>query len=103
MAVIYGQQGKMDLMIDTFLEEAYTNQNNTIMIQNQLSRFMTEEAEETFNTALRKALLVRAQKNQDIFWNQFLSWFLYSKKIILKHLSRKKQSTDVTRNLFQIS
>ncbi|MEZ0006256.1 tetratricopeptide (TPR) repeat protein [Flavobacterium sp. 28YEA47A] len=90
MAVIYGQQGKMDLMIDTFLEEAYTNQNNTIMIQNQLSRFMTDEAEETFNTALRKALLVRAQKNQDIFWNQFLSWFFVQQKDYSKAFIQEK-------------
>lgn len=90
MAVIYGQQGKMDLMIDTFLEEAYTNQNNTIMIQNQLSRFMTEEAEETFNTALRKALLLRAQKNQDIFWNQFLSWFFVQQKDYAKAFIQEK-------------
>lgn len=90
MAVIYGQQGKMDLMIDTFLEEAYTNQNNTIMIQNQLSRFMTEEAEETFNTALRKALLIRAQKNQDIFWNQFLSWFFVQQKDYAKAFIQEK-------------
>lgn len=90
MAVIYGQLGKMDLMIDTFLEEAYSNQNNTIMIQNQLSRFMTEEAEETFNTALRKALLVRAQKNQDIFWNQFLSWFFVQQKDYAKAFIQEK-------------
>lgn len=90
MAVIYGQLGKMDLMIDTFLEEAYSNQNNTIMIQNQLSRFMTEEAEETFNTVLRKALLVRAQKNQDIFWNQFLSWFFVQQKDYAKAFIQEK-------------
>jgi tetratricopeptide (TPR) repeat protein len=90
MAVIYGQLGKTDLMIDTFLEEAYSNQNNTIMIQNQLSRFMTEEAEETFNTALRKALLVRAQKNQDIFWNQFLSWFFVQQKDYAKAFIQEK-------------
>lgn len=80
MAVLYGQQGNTDLMIETFLDEAYVNQNSTIMIQNQLSRFMTEEAEESFNTSLKKSLLVRAQKNQDIFWNQFLSWFFVQQK-----------------------
>lgn len=80
MAVLYGQQGSTDLMIETFLDEAYANQNSTIMIQNQLSRFMTEEAEESFNISLKKSLLVRAQKNQDIFWNQFLSWFFVQQK-----------------------
>jgi tetratricopeptide (TPR) repeat protein len=80
MAIIYGQQGKTDLMIEKFLTESYTNQQSTIMIQNQLSRFMTEDAEEAFNLALKKALLLRAQKDQDVFWNQYLSWFFVQQK-----------------------
>jgi len=91
LAVLYGQQGKTDLMIDTFLNEAFDNQNTLIMIQNQLSRFMTEEAEETtFNASLRKALLVKAQKNQDIFWNQFLSWFYVQQKEYSKAFIQEK-------------
>lgn len=80
MAVIYGQQGKTDLMIEKFLEEAQKNPQSLIMIQNQLSRFMNEDAETTFNDSLRKALLIRTQKDQDIFWNQFLSWFFVQQK-----------------------
>lgn len=90
MAVLYGQQGKTDQMIEMFLDEAFANPNSTIMIQNQLSRFMTEEAEESFNTSLRKALLVRAQKNQDIFWNQFLSWFFVQQKDYAKAFIQEK-------------
>jgi len=80
MAVIYGQQGKTDMMIEKFLEEAQRNPQSSIMIQNQLSRFMMEEGETTFNDSLRKALLIRTQKDQDIFWNQFLSWFFVQQK-----------------------
>lgn len=80
MAVIYGQQGKTDMMIEKFLEEAQRNPQSSIMIQNQLSRFMNEDAESTFNNSLRKALLIRTQKDQDIFWNQFLSWFFVQQK-----------------------
>ena len=80
MAVLYGQLGNMDMMIDKFLTEAYANPQNSIMIQNQLSRFMTEDANVTFNETLRKALLVRAQKNQDVFWNEYLSWFYVQQK-----------------------
>jgi len=90
IAVLYGQSGKTDLMIETFLDEAFANPNSTIMIQNQLSRFMTEEAEETFNTSLRKSLLLRAQKNQDIFWNQFLSWFFVQQKEYSKAFIQEK-------------
>ncbi|RZJ30022.1 MAG: tetratricopeptide repeat protein [Flavobacterium sp.] len=80
MALLYGQQGNSEMMISTFLDEAYANPNSLVMIQNQLSRFMNEDADVTFNDQLRKSLLIRAQKNQDIFWNQFLSWFFVQQK-----------------------
>jgi tetratricopeptide (TPR) repeat protein len=75
MALLYGQKGDTDMMIEKFLNEAYDNQQNNIIIQNQLSRFMTEEGEATFNEALKKKLLLRAQKSQDLFWNEYLSWY----------------------------
>ncbi|WP_439554183.1 tetratricopeptide repeat protein [Flavobacterium macrobrachii] len=80
IAVIYGQQGKTDLMIETYLLDAYQNPQNLPLIQSQLSRFMNEDADETFNDNLRKSLLLRAQKTQDIFWNDFLSWFFIQQK-----------------------
>jgi tetratricopeptide (TPR) repeat protein len=80
MAVLYGQKGNTDLMIETYLLESYQNPQNLPMIQNQLSRFMNEDADQNFNDNLRKALLVRAQKSQDLFWNDFLSWFYIQQK-----------------------
>ena len=80
MAVLYGQQGNTTQMIDTFLEEAYTNQQNLPLIQNQLTRFMSEHEDVVFNDALKKALLLRAQKTQDVFWNDFLSWLFIQQK-----------------------
>ncbi|WP_295335582.1 tetratricopeptide repeat protein [Flavobacterium sp.] len=80
MAVIYGQKGEPDLMIETYLLEAYQNPQNLPIIQNQLSRFMTEDADANFNDTLKKALLLRAQKTQDVFWNDFLSWFFVQQK-----------------------
>jgi tetratricopeptide (TPR) repeat protein len=80
MAMIYGQKGETDLMIETYLLEAYQNPQNLPIIQNQLSRFMTEDADVTFNDNLKKALLLRAQKTQDVFWNDFLSWFFVQQK-----------------------
>lgn len=80
MATLYGQQGNTDLMIDTFLQESYQNPQNLPLIQNQLSRFMTEDMGASFNDSLKKALLVRAQKTQDVFWNDFLSWLFIQQK-----------------------
>jgi len=80
MATLYGQKGNTDLMIETFLQESFQNPQNLPLIQNQLSRFMTEDMGASFNDSLKKALLVRAQKTQDVFWNDFLSWLFIQQK-----------------------
>lgn len=90
VALLYGQLGNTDMMISTFLDEAYANPNSMVMIQNQLSRFMTEEVDVNFNDSLRKALLLRAQKGQDIFWNQFLSWYFVQQKDYAKAFIQEK-------------
>lgn len=80
MAMLYGQKGETDLMIETYLLEAYQNPQNLPIIQNQLSRFMTEDGDDNFNDSLKKALLIRTQKTQDIYWNDFLSWYFVQQK-----------------------
>jgi len=90
VALLYGQLGNADMMISTFLDEAFANPNSLVMIQNQLSRFMTEDADVNFNDSLRKALLTRAQKGQDIFWNQFLSWYFVQQKDYAKAFIQEK-------------
>ncbi len=75
MALLYGQKGDLEMMVEKFLVDSYENPQNLIMIQNQLARFMTEDTSVTFNDILKKALLTRVQKGQDIFWNQYLSWY----------------------------
>lgn len=90
MAVLYGQNGQTDKMIEKFLEESYMNPQNLILIQNQFTRFMTESADVTFKEALRKALLIRIQKNQDVFWNQYLSWFYVQQKEFGKAFIQEK-------------
>jgi tetratricopeptide (TPR) repeat protein len=90
IALLYGQLGNTEMMISTFLDEAYANPQNSIQIQNQLARFMVEEGDENFNETLRKALIVRAQKNQDVFWNHYLSWFYVQQKEFGKAFIQEK-------------
>jgi tetratricopeptide (TPR) repeat protein len=80
MGLIYGQKGQTDLMIEKLLEESFQNQQNIILIQNQLARYMQEDVNDVFSSELRKALLIRIQKGQDIFWNDYLSWFYVQQK-----------------------
>ena len=90
IALLYGQLGNTEMMISTFLDEAYANPQNSIQIQNQLARFMVEEGDENFNETLRKALIIRAQKNQDVFWNHYLSWFYVQQKEFGKAFIQEK-------------
>nr|WP_294939524.1 tetratricopeptide repeat protein [uncultured Flavobacterium sp.] len=80
LALLQGQLGNMELMTDKLLDFAFSNPMNLPLVQNQLTRFMNEDAQENFNTYLKKALLLRTQKTQDIFWNQFLSWYFVQQK-----------------------
>ena len=90
MAMLYGQQGNTELMIDKFLQESFENQDNLSAIQYQFSKFITEDPEEIFNNQLKKALLLKVQKNQDIFWNQYLSWFFVQQKEFGKAFIQEK-------------
>jgi tetratricopeptide (TPR) repeat protein len=90
IGLLYGQLGNTEMMIATFLDEAFASPQNSILIQNQLSRFMTEEGDAGFNEILRKDLIVRVQKNQDLFWNRYLSWFYVQQKEFSKAFIQEK-------------
>ncbi|WP_166921272.1 tetratricopeptide repeat protein [Flavobacterium poyangense] len=91
IGMLYGQLGKTDLMIDLLLTESYQNPQNANLIQTQLSRFMNGEADNTaFKDAMRKALILKTQKDQDVFWNHYLSWFYVQQKEFGKAFIQEK-------------
>ncbi len=79
-ARIYGQLGNVEMMIESYLEYAYKNKNYTPSVQNQFNRFIIEDSSDSFTDMLRKSLLTKAQKTQDVYWNEFLSWFFIQQK-----------------------
>jgi hypothetical protein len=97
---LYGQLGNTEMMISTFLDESYANPQNSIVIQNQLSRFMSDDSDANFNETLRKDLILRVQ-NQDL-WNHYLSWFYVQQKSSRSPLFRKSPSINATQNHFLI-
>jgi tetratricopeptide (TPR) repeat protein len=80
IALLQGQLGKLDLMIEKLLDYSYVNPTNLPLVQNQLMRFMMEDTQKTFTENVKKALLLRTQKTQDLFWNEFMSWFFVQQK-----------------------
>ena len=91
IGMLYGQLGKTDLMVDLLLTESFQNPQNANLIQTQLSRFMNGEADNTaFKDAMRKALILKTQKDQDVFWNHYLSWFYVQQKEFGKAFIQEK-------------
>ena len=91
IGMLYGQLGKTDQMIELLLTESYNSPQNANLIQTQLSRFMNGETDNTaFKDAMRKALILRTQKDQDVFWNHYLSWFYVQQKEFGKAFIQEK-------------
>ena len=72
------------------MDEAIIKQQNSNLIQHQLSRYMSDESDTSFSDSLKKALILRTQKDQDIFWNQYLSWFYVQQKEFGKAFIQEK-------------
>ena len=79
-ALLHGQLGKLDLMLQKLLDYSYSNQENTALVQNQLSRFLLDDVDDAFANEIKKGLLLKTQKSQDVYWNQFLSWYFVQQK-----------------------
>lgn len=90
MALLQGQMGNLDVMVVKLLDYAYANVNSTLSVQNQLVFFMQDDAENVFANSLKKELLLRTQKTQDIYWNQFLSWLYINLKEYNKAFIQEK-------------
>ena len=90
MALLQGQMGNLDVMVMKLLDYSYANINSTLSVQNQLVFFMQDDAENVFANSLKKELLLRTQKTQDIYWNQFLSWLYINLKEYNKAFIQEK-------------
>ncbi|KVV13393.1 tetratricopeptide repeat protein [Flavobacterium sp. TAB 87] len=90
IGLLYGQLGKTDLMIETLLTESFQSQQNSNLIQSQLARFMSDDIDTGFRDALRKALILRTQKDQDVYWNHYLSWFYVQQQEFSKAFIQEK-------------
>lgn len=80
LARIYGEQGDLEKMFDSYLKIIERNPAFLISAQRNFSRYVTEDPLNEANDLLRKALLRRSQNNPDLFYNQLLSWLFIQQK-----------------------
>ncbi len=80
LANIYGEQGNLEKMFESYLTLIESNPGFLITAQRNFSRYVTEDPQNEANDLLRRALLRRSQNNPDLFYNQLLSWLFIQQK-----------------------
>lgn len=80
MARIYGEQGNVEAMYNSYLNLVIDGKTSKSNILRSIDDFVSEDAEDKNNILLKKVLLERAQKNPDVLWNELLSWLFVQQK-----------------------
>ncbi|SIQ12319.1 tetratricopeptide repeat protein [Maribacter ulvicola] len=80
MARIYGEQGNVEAMYNSYLNLVIDGKTSKSNILRSIHDFISEDAADKNNILLKKVLLERAQKNPDVLWNELLSWLFIQQK-----------------------
>lgn len=99
---IYGEQGKIDKMFDSYLAFSEKNNNYIPTIKRAISDFISEDASSENNIHLKKLLLKKNQKEPNTIWNDYLSWLFiqqndYNKAFIQEKAIYKREQESLNR------
>jgi len=90
LARIYGEQGKLDKMFDTYLNLMQSNPAYRSIAKRNFSQYISEDPLNEANIKLRKALLRKLQSNPDVLYNELLSWLFIQQKQFKKAFTQEK-------------
>nr|WP_026451157.1 tetratricopeptide repeat protein [Aequorivita capsosiphonis] len=90
LAQIYGEQGKLEKMFNSYLNLIEKNLSFKGTAQRYFSLYTTEDPSNEANSILRKLLLKRSQQNPDILYNELLSWLFIQQKEYKKAFTQEK-------------
>lgn len=80
MARIYGEQGNVEKMFDSYLELILTGKTSKANVLRNIDSFIASDPANENNVLLKKILLQKAQRNPDLLWNELLSWLFVQQK-----------------------
>jgi len=90
LARIYGEQGKLDEMFAAYLELITKQPEMAINLMREFDRYILEDASNLANIALRKQLLQKIQKTQDLTYSELLAWLFIQQKDFDKAFLQEK-------------
>ena len=90
LARIYGEQGNVEKMFESYLNFAGHNDTYLNSIKRAFNEFISEDGESEYNLMLKKILLKKIQQNPDVMWNELLSWLFIQQKDYKKAFLQEK-------------
>lgn len=90
LAQIYGEQGKLEQMFNSYLKLIEKNLSFKSAAQRYFSLYTTEDPTNEANLLLKKILLQRSQQNPDVLYNELLSWLFIQQKEYKKAFTQEK-------------
>ncbi len=90
LAKIYGEQGKLPKMFDSYLSLLQTQPSYINIVQRNFGEYITEDSANEANVIFRKLLVKKLQQEPNILYNEMLSWLFVQQKEFKKAFIQQK-------------
>jgi len=90
MAQIYGEQGDIEKMFNSYIDYVQNNEVALNNIKRAINDFISEDASNANNVLLKKIILKKDQQEPNILWNDMLSWLFIQQKEFGKAFIQEK-------------
>ena len=90
LAQIYGEQGNVEKMFNSYLDFAESNPIVLSDVKRAINDFISEDGLDENNVLFRKILLKKMQEKPDLLWNELLSWLFIQQKDFRKAFMQEK-------------
>lgn len=90
LAYIYGEQGDLEKMYNTYLDLILLRTKLKENIKRNIGRFLFADSSNMGSEVLRRVLLQRVQSDPNIVWNELLSWLFVQQRKYRLALTQEK-------------
>ena len=90
LARLYGEQGNIEKMFNSYLDLVDKNPQFQVTANRQIEQYVTDDPYYEGNVIFRKLLLKKLQADPKIYYNQMLSWLFIQQKDFKKAFLQEK-------------
>jgi tetratricopeptide (TPR) repeat protein len=90
LARLYGEQGDIEKMFSNYIDVLGNNPNLLLGVSRIYGQFITDDPANEANLIFRKLLLKKLQEDQNILYNNMLSWLFVQQKEYQKAFQQEK-------------